>query len=54
MKREIYLDLEMETEDELTEKDIENDLMAEISCASYDYKLKFIRIMKVREKGKKK
>lgn len=53
MKREVYLTLEMETEDELTEKDIEKDLMAEISCASYDYKLKSIRIMKLRKKEKK-
>lgn len=53
MKREIYLTLEMETDDELTEKDIEKDLMAEISCASYYYELKSIRVMKLRKKEKK-
>lgn len=43
----------METDDELSEEEIKNDLMAEISCASYYYELKSIRIMKLRKKEKK-
>ena len=44
MEYEITLTLKMQTDDNLDSKSIEDDLMREINCASYQYDLESIEV----------
>ena len=49
MKKLIKLILEVDTEDDVSVSSIERDLMQEINCASYSYKLKKCEVIEAKE-----